>query len=160
MLSIGRHVDFWCTRQKFWCRPAAHHQCENPSCLLQNSAGCISYTGVSVVLFQCYVPLMPKPVFSLGATQTGEYGTPHINTRDRGNASTDLPGNNTSVATPRFKELGAWNSLFSVKSSQFLRQVKYHTRAYPTSWNVSSHTHNLRNLPVNDPTHSSSKLVT
>ncbi len=30
LVSIGRHVDFWCARQKFWRRPTARHQCENP----------------------------------------------------------------------------------------------------------------------------------
>ncbi len=29
-LSIGHHVEIWCTHQKFWRRPTAHHQCENP----------------------------------------------------------------------------------------------------------------------------------
>ncbi len=32
MLSIGRHVDFWRARQKFWRRPTARHQCGNPCC--------------------------------------------------------------------------------------------------------------------------------
>ncbi len=30
--SIGHHVEFWRARQKFWRRPTARHQRENPYC--------------------------------------------------------------------------------------------------------------------------------
>ncbi len=52
--SIGRHVEFWRARQKFWRRPTARHQRENPYSLGISSGSCdqssrnISHAGPKI----------------------------------------------------------------------------------------------------------------